>query len=162
MDKWAAASLLDVDPGAGPRQVERAFRREAREHHPDRFPPGSEAWEDASYRLRALVQAREVLLAPPPAVRRAPEGDGTWAWSDQAPEPRPDASRFPSARDLDRRMRLWGFGWGGFLVLSGVVSYAVGATQPTNDAMPVWSPALVITGLVVVTIGLRAHRRLTR
>jgi hypothetical protein len=175
VDRSAAALVLGVDPGASARAIERAFRRRTRDTHPDRFPPGSEAWEDAADRLRALVEARAVLTAPappdaePPEWRRRADDGGTWAWAHEAPGGATGPGRarevddpFPSARDVDRRVRAWGLGWGGFLVLSALVSLLVGATQPSNDALPFWAPALFVTGAVVVAIGLRAHHRLTR
>ena len=175
MERVEAARVLGVDPGASARAVERAFRRRTRETHPDRFPPGSEAWEDASDRLRALVEARAALNGPapePPAPaewRHTAEDGGTWAWAHEAPTTRSPSGRpygaddpFPTPTDVDRRIRAWGLGWGGFLVLAALVSYLVGASQPTNDALPLWSPALAITGAVAIAIGLRAHRRLTR
>lgn len=172
MDRTAAALVLGVDPGASARAVERAFRRRTRDTHPDRFPPGSEAWEDASYRMRELVEARAVLVAPvpePPEWRRTAEDGGTWAWSHEAPTTRSPSGRpygadepFPTPHDVDRRVRAWGLGWGGFLVLAALVSLLVGATQKTNDALPFWSPALFLTGCVAIAIGLRAHHRLTR
>ena len=169
MDRVAAAQVLGVDPGASARAVDRAFRRRTRETHPDRFPPGSETWEDASDRMRALVEARAVLGAPappagPPDWRRTAEDGGTWAWDHEAPQRPPgyDDDRFPTPRDVDRRIRAWGLAWGGFLVVAALVSFLVGSTQPTNDALPFWSPALLVIGVVGVAIGLRAHRRLTR
>jgi curved DNA-binding protein CbpA len=162
MDETAAAALLGVAPGAGRRTVERAFRSRARDTHPDRFPPGSEAWEDASDRMRALVEARQLLVAPAPPASARTGAEPGWAWHADAPTPRADASRFPSARDLDRRIRAWGLAWGGFLVTAAVVSLLVGATQRTNDALPIWSPALALTGAVAIAIGLRAHQRLIR
>ncbi|HET7902120.1 MAG TPA: J domain-containing protein [Candidatus Nanopelagicales bacterium] len=172
MERAEAGRVLGVDPAASARAVERAFRRRTRDTHPDRFPPGSEAWEDASDRMRALVEARAVLVAPVPEApkwRRTAEDGGTWAWSHEAPGTRSPSGMpygaddpFPAPRDVDRRVRAWGLGWGGFLVLAALVSYLVGATQPTNDALPFWSPALFVTGCVAIAIGLRAHARLTR
>jgi hypothetical protein len=172
VERTEAARVLGIDPGASARAVERAFRRRTRETHPDRFPPGSEAWEDASYRMRELVEARAALTGPapePPADwKRTAEDGGTWAWAHEAPSGRSPSGRpygaddpFPSPRDVDRRVRAWGLGWGGFLVLAALGSLLVGATQRTNDALPFWSPALFVTGCVALAIGLRAHRRLT-
>ena len=169
VERAEAARVLGVDPGESARAVERAFRRRTRETHPDRFPPGSEAWEDASDRLRALVEARAALNGPapePPAPaqwRRTAQDGGTWAWAHEAPAQPPgyDDSRFPTPHDVDRRIRAWGLAWGGFLVLAALGSYLVGATQPTNDALPFWSPALFVTGLLGLAIGVRAHRRLS-
>ena len=171
VERVEAARVLGVDPGASARAVERAFRRRARDSHPDRFPPGSEAWEDASDRLRALVEARATLNGAPPEPpadwRRTAEDGGTWAWAHEAPTTRSPSGRpygaddpFPSPRDVDRRIRAWGLAWGGFLVLAALGSYLVGATQPTNDALPFWSPALLLGGLLGLAIGVRAHRRL--
>jgi hypothetical protein len=57
-------------------------------------------------------------------------------------------------------MMRWGLGWGGFLLLSAVVSLVIGSASPTNDALPLWSPALAAIGSGCVVIGWRAARRL--
>ncbi|MCA0329111.1 MAG: J domain-containing protein [Actinobacteria bacterium] len=171
MDRAEAARLLGVDPACSPRQADKAFKALVRERHPDRYPPGSEAWEDASALMPLLTEARRVLgspSAPPPPERPAPptgvrvagvreEGDA-WAWRDEAP-PVPEG-RFLTPRQVDRRTRAWGYGWGGFLLVSALVSFLVGASQPVNDALPFWSPALAITGAIAVVLGWRADRRL--
>jgi hypothetical protein len=171
MDRIEAARVLRVDPGCSPRQADKAFKALVREKHPDRFPPGSEAWEDASALMPRLTEARRVLGTPSPPPREEPplppsgvrvagvraEGDA-WAWSSQAP-PVPEG-RFLTPRQVDRRTRAWGYGWGGFLLLSALVSFLVGASQPVNDALPFWSPALAITGAIAVGLGWRADRRL--
>jgi len=57
-------------------------------------------------------------------------------------------------------MRTWGLAWGSFLLASAVICALVGATQPSNDALPLWSPALALGGLVAMVIGVRAGLRL--
>jgi hypothetical protein len=181
VDRTAAARTLGVPARASASDVERAFRRLARVTHPDRYPPGSEAAEDATYRMQALVEARRTLLTAPdpspgaagstgstgtagpsrsagPANGRSDE-DVCWAWHDDPSLPAYD-ERFPSDQAIDRRMRTWGLAWGGFLLVSAIVCALVGAAQPTNDALPLWSPALALGGAVALTIGVRAHRRL--
>ena len=61
---------------------------------------------------------------------------------------------------IDRRKRLRAFSWGGVLLASAGMSVAVGATQPVNDALPFWAPALALTGLMSIATGWRSHRRL--
>ena len=163
MDRTSAARALGVPGDATATEVERAFRRLARDAHPDRFPPGSEAAEDATYRMQALVAARRTMLAVPdvPAQPQRAAQDTSWAWSDDPSTPRYD-DPFPTERAIDRRMRTWGLAWGTFLLVSAVVCALVGASQPSNDALPLWSPALALGGVVALTIGVRAHRRLTR
>lgn len=167
MTRTEAARVLGVEASASPRRVERAFRALAREAHPDRFEAGSPAWFDAADRLMALTEARRVLQAPAPPdepvagvrVAGTTEAGDRWAWAQDAPPP-PEAAFVVDERAIQRRRRTWGLAWGSFLVSSAVVSYAVGATQPVNDAMPIWSPALLLTGLVALALGLRAHRHL--
>ena len=162
MDRTAAARTLGVAPDAPAGEIERAFRRQAREGHPDRFPPGSEAAEDATYRIRELVEARRTLLAVPdvPAQPgRDPQTEASWAWAGDAPRPAHD-ERFPSPTSIDRRMRSWGLAWGSFLLLSAIICAFVGATQTSNDALPLWSPALAVGGIAALTIGVRAALRL--
>jgi hypothetical protein len=163
VDRTSAARTLGVSTTASASDVERAFRRLARDTHPDRYPPGSEAAEDATHRMQALVEARRMLLAMPdvPAQPQRASGDPTWTWADDPGLPRYD-DPFPTDHAIDRRMRTWGLAWGGFLLVSAVLCALVGATQPTNDALPLWSPALALGGIVALTVGVRAHRRLTR
>ena len=58
MDRAEAARLLGVDPACSPRQADKAFKALVRERHPDRYPPGSEAWEDASALMPLLTETR--------------------------------------------------------------------------------------------------------
>jgi hypothetical protein len=165
MDRIAAARLLGVSPGAATRQVERAFRTRVAVSHPDRFPPGSEAAEDATVRLRALVEARAILVGEPPPpdhVLTDPVDhvDNGAAYVTRAAAPE-GADQFRSPADTDRLARAWGLAWGSFLLAAAVVSYVVGAHSATNDALPIWSPALALIGVVSLGIGWRAHRRLT-
>jgi len=161
--------VLGVTASSSPRAIEKAFRERVRVEHPDRFPPGSEAWEDASYRMTQLTEARRLLTAPaaPPSgapddfVAGTTETGDRWAWAADAPKP-PSEGRFLTEEQIDRRRRTWGLGWGSFLLVSAAVSYAIGAAQPVNDAVPFWSPALALTGLTALAIGARAARRLRR
>jgi len=157
MDREQAAARLGVPVGASPRRVEKAFRDRVREGHPDRFPPGSEAWEDANAALGGLIEARAVLgLAPPPPGARAASGTTYGA----VPSWERSSEGFRSARDTDRMARAWGYAWGAFLIGSAILSWAVGSTGATNDALPIWSPALALIGATSVVIGWRADRRL--
>lgn len=156
--------MLGVDVRATPAQVERAFRGLVRRTHPDRFPPGSEAWEDASYAMARLNEARAVMSRPLP---QAPEtvtevdADGTrWRWAPATTPVQPEFRVDPRA--ADRRARGWGLSWGAFLLLASAVSLVVGAHGSTNDALPLWAPALAITGFVSLAIGISADLRLRR
>lgn len=140
--------------------MERAFKARVRSTHPDRFPPGSEAWEDASYAMARLNEARAVLTAAPPPVVTEVDADGTrWRWAEATSPAEPEFRVDPRA--ADRRARGWGLSWGSFLVLAALLSYAIGARSTPNDALPLWSPALALTGAVSLLIGWRAHVRLT-
>ncbi len=163
MDRDTAARLLGVPTDASRARVSRAYRARVRVTHPDRFPPGSEAWEDASHAMQALNEARQALGVPvgPTTTGSAPgatASDGsTYA---EVPSWERSSEGFRSARDTDRLVRAWGYSWGAFLVVSAVVSWLVGSAATVNDAVPLWSPALAVIGLVSLGIGRRADRRL--
>ena len=153
--------MLGVSARCSPAQAERAFRSRVRTTHPDRFPPGSEAWEDASYAMAEINAARAVLAAAAPPVVTEIDADGThWRWAETTTPVEPTWRVDPLA--ADRRARTWGLSWGAFLVLAAVLSYLIGARSTPNDALPLWSPALAVTGVVAMVIALRAHHRLTR
>ena len=160
MDRDTAARLLGVPAGASAARVRRAYRARVRVTHPDRFPPGSEAWEDASHALQRLNEARRTMGLPdgsPPAgpatAADAAEYAGVTPWERSS-------EGFRSPRDADRLARAWGYAWGAFLVASAAVSWLVGSAAARNDALPLWSPALAAIGLVSLGIGPRADRRL--
>ena len=175
MDRATAARLLGVPADASARRVTRAYRARVKATHPDRFPPGSEAWEDANEALVALNAAMAVLGAPVPGP--APGAGPTAASSsgasasgtsysgtqyDAVPSRERSSEGFRSPRDSDRLARAWGYWWGGFLVLAAVVSALIGAQGATNDAFPIWSPALALIGAFALAVGWRADRRLRR
>lgn len=164
MDRDTAARVLGVPVDASPARVNRAYRARVRVTHPDRFPPGSEAWEDAGHAMQSLNEARHALGLPPdpPAgpFRGATAADGS-TYAD-VPSWERSSEGFRSARDTDRLARAWGYSWGAFLLVSAVVSWLVGYSEPVNDALPLWSPALAVIGLVSLGIGRRADRRLRR
>ncbi len=56
MDRHEARAVLGVRPGAGRDEVDRAFRRAARFHHPDHGGDPS--------RFRSVVLARQILMGP--------------------------------------------------------------------------------------------------
>ena len=64
MDRTTAARLLGVPEDASDRRLRRAYRTRVTATHPDRFPPGSEAWEDANDALTRLNEAVRVLGRP--------------------------------------------------------------------------------------------------
>jgi hypothetical protein len=183
VDRATAAALLGVRPDAPGAEVDAAFRLLAGLTHPDRFPDGSAAWEDATRGMQDLVEARRVLAAEP--IRRTPtsSADGAapgYRLRDVRPEDGPgyrltDPAGGPGENvpswerepvghgdpvAIDRRMRNRAFGWGALLLASAGLSFAVGAAQPVNDALPFWSPALALTGLLSIATGWRSHRRL--
>ncbi len=98
---------------------------------------------------------------PAPPVVTEVDADGTrWRWAETTTPVEPEWRVDPRA--ADRRARTWGLSWGSFLVLAALLSYLVGARSTPNDALPLWSPALAVTGIVAIVIALRAHHRLTR
>ena len=153
MDRRTAAGVLGVAVDASARRVEKAFRARVRAGHPDRFPPGSEAWEDANDALQRLLAARAVLGRPAPEMPAAASAASAPSWERSS-------EGFRSARDTDRMARAWGYAWGSFLVVSAVVCVAIGASTSSNDALPLWSPGLAVIGGVALVIGRRADRRL--
>ena len=163
MDRSEARRLLGVSPGASARQVESAFRKRVHASHPDRYPPGSEAAEDATVVMQQLTDARRVLRGE---SRRTQEAGVTGSPAEHGAayvtrQHAPGASeRFRSAADIDRLARSWGLWWGSFLVVAAIGSFIIGSRSATNDAVPIWSPALALIGLVSLVIGWRAHRRL--
>lgn len=157
MDRDTAARVLGVAPDAPPARVERAFRARVRAGHPDRFPPGSEAWEDANRALHLWLEARAALAPHDRPTTAVPGRRPPTAYA--APRDRSSAG-FRSAEESDRFTRAWGYGWGAFLVWSAVLGVVVGATGASNDALPLWSPALAAIGAVSLGIGWRADRRL--
>ena len=150
MDRETAAAVLGVRADARLDRLAKAPpRARVKATHPDRFPPGSEAWEDANHELQRVNEALWVLTGPPSGRGaatgrrgRAARGTGVrrgavmGAQLGGLPQPR---------RDSDRLARAWGYGWGGFLMLSAIACALVGATQDVNNALPIWSPGLALT-----------------
>lgn len=163
MDRATAAAVLGVRPDSSGAEVDAAFRVLAGLTHPDRFPEGSASWEDATRGMQSLVEARRVL-ATAPVPRAASAEPAAYDAGGQPVEAVPSWERADVGHGdpvaIDRRMRARAFGWGALLLASAGLSYAVGATQPVNDAMPVWSPALALCGLLSIATGWRSHRRL--
>jgi hypothetical protein len=176
VDRTEASRVLGVAPGASARQVERAFRAAVRRSHPDQYPPGSEAWEDASAALRAVTDARAVWYATTPGgpaptdhagedgtpgvrVAGRTEAGDQWAWAEDVPAA-PEWTIDEEA--VQRRRRTWGYSWGSFLIGSAALSLIAGARPEGNAALPLWAPALALTGLVALVLGRRADRTLRR
>jgi len=163
MDRSEAAQLLGVSTRASARQVESAFRKRVRVEHPDRFPPGSEAADDATALMQRLTDARRALTVDPdPGPRETvthPDHGAAYLTRESVSD---TSEEFRSPADTDRLARSWGLWWGCFLLVSAVASFLIGSRSTTNDALPIWSPALALIGLVSIAIGVRAHRRLTR
>lgn len=66
--------LLNLEPGASPEEVKRAFREQVGLWHPDRFAGDPVAQRRAADRLRQIIEAYHGLLAEPAADVRAPRG----------------------------------------------------------------------------------------
>lgn len=161
MDRATAAAVLGVRPDAEAAEVEAAFRVLAGLTHPDRFPEGSASWEDANRGMQGLLEARRTMAETPLAE---PVEPAAWTASGEPVEAVPSRERSDVGRGdpvaIDRRMRMRAFSWGAVLLASAGMSLAVGATQPVNDALPFWAPALALTGLLSIATGWRSHRRL--
>jgi hypothetical protein len=169
MDRSSAARILGVGLGASQVEVDAAFRARARERHPDLVPTGSPEWEAAPRAMQALNDARETLSGsgsaatststPGPVEATVPSwstsatGPPTVPWSRQTVGP-------PDLVPAYRRERLRGYVWGAFLIVAAIISYLIGAASTSNDALPVWSPALAVIGLISLGLGWRADRRL--
>jgi curved DNA-binding protein len=90
-------AILGLEPGATPREIRLAFRRLARELHPDLASAHGLGKEEAESRFREVRQAYEVLLAAPAipgrpaAATSAPARTKDGAWRRATPfEKRPD------------------------------------------------------------------------
>ena len=78
MDAYA---LLGVGYGASPLEIRAAFKRQAREHHPDRFRPGSPEQLQATERMAAVNAAYELVKNGPLRHHRVSTGsrpDDPW------------------------------------------------------------------------------------
>ena len=105
--------LLGVPPEASTDEILRAFRRQARLHHPDTRPDDDPAAVEAARRtMVALLAAREVLGDP--ARRSAYDADLAGRWRPLPPEPgRPgdatdDSDDFDDFDDFDERFAGYG------------------------------------------------------
>ena len=78
MDAYA---LLGVGYGANPLDIRAAFKRQTREHHPDRFPPGSPEQLQATQRMAAVNAAYQLVKDAPLRHHRVSTGarpDDPW------------------------------------------------------------------------------------
>lgn len=78
-----AYTLLDVEYSADPLQIRRAYRRLARDHHPDRCPAESTEQQRATHRMVALNKAYELVRDAPLRHHRISTGaDPYRPWQD--------------------------------------------------------------------------------
>ena len=76
-----AYGLLGVEYGASPPDIARAFKRQAREHHPDRYPSGSAEQQQATARMAAINAAYRLIRDAPLRHHRISTGaraDDPW------------------------------------------------------------------------------------
>ena len=161
MSRADAAQTLGVRATSGPDEVDRAFRAAVRRRHPDRYPAGSEAAEDATRDLLALLEARDVMGAQSPAPLVHDSETGAWVWLDDLPHRRDDEG-FMAPEEADRRLRRRMLLWGAFLLLSAGIGTAIGTSSGHTDGLAIWAPTLVVIALISIGIGLAADRRLRR
>jgi hypothetical protein len=114
MERARAARVLGVDITATPEQVRDAFRRRAREVHPDRVGGDTAAMAD----LNAAYEALSALREPNWQFVIAPQTSDTW--SDQWIHPPDDEEAGSPSGDL-RLLRFFGVA----LVVVGVVSTTI-------------------------------------
>ena len=57
-------TLFGIAFGATNKEIQRAFKRLAKQFHPDKFPIGSRAYREAHAHFKRLKSARDVLLDP--------------------------------------------------------------------------------------------------
>ncbi len=95
MTRAEAAAILGIQPSAGQPEIQRAFRRAARDTHPDSGPPGN------AERLKEVQEARDVMLrgitggpAGPKPTRPKPWPPNRPTWPPPKTAP---SDRFPSA-----------------------------------------------------------------
>jgi hypothetical protein len=161
MDAETAAAVLGVPADAPLRRLTKAHRARVKATHPDRVPPGSEAWEDANLELQRVNEALRVLAGPPSGRQSGAEAPEHPAYAEVTSWER-SSEGFRTPDQSDRLARAWGYGWGGFLMLSAIACAIIGASQDVNNALPIWSPGLALTGGIALAIGWRADRRLRR
>ena len=165
MDRETAAAVLGVRVDARLDRLAKAHRAKVKATHPDRFPPGSEAWEDANHELQRVNEAMWVLAGPSSGratTTDRPDEPPTGPAYAEVPSRERSSEGFRTPDQSDRLARAWGYGWGSFLLLSAIACAIIGATQDVNNALPIWSPGLALTGAIALTIGVRADRRLRR
>lgn len=94
MPKRNAHDVLGVPRDAAQATIKAAWRRLAREHHPDLTPDDPAATEKATRRMaeinRAYAELRDALPAEPDHAGR---GDGRSAWPPEPPPTRPVTAR---------------------------------------------------------------------
>ena len=76
-----AYGLLGVEYGASPLEVAKAFKRQARAHHPDKYPAGSPEQQQATGRMTALNAAYRLVRDAPLRHHRISTGaraDDPW------------------------------------------------------------------------------------
>lgn len=79
-----AYRVLGVDYGASRPDVAKAYRRQAREHHPDRYPAGSAEQQQATERMTAINAAYQLVREAPLRHHRVSTGArADDPWTDQ-------------------------------------------------------------------------------
>jgi len=148
-----AAAVLGVRPDADEAEVEHAYRRLARELHPDRLagsPPG--AVRAANDRFVDVMAAHEVLLRSARARAAAAPRPGERVAGPTAPRPTTDAA---ASAEPTARFSWWLFATWAFVLVVGALLSVSG--------LPVWSPfdlwlrVLLLVGFALAT-GLTARR----
>jgi hypothetical protein len=60
-----AYAVLGIDHSANPGDVRQAYKKAARQHHPDRHPPGSPAQREATARMAVINAAYQLVRDAP-------------------------------------------------------------------------------------------------
>ena len=78
-----AYKVLDVEYTAAPAAIRQAQKRLAKQHHPDRFPAGSAAQQQATARMAEINDAYRLIREAPLRYHRvSTASDPTTPWND--------------------------------------------------------------------------------
>ena len=163
-----AAAVLGIHPDADEAEVDRAYRRLARELHPDRFIGAPETSVQAANVLFVdVTAARDVLMKSAPRVRSADHPGAAPSTPADAPRPRtppprttptpqPSRGNAPAAAEPpDRPFNWWLFAsWALLLTVGALFSLSVG---PLVHPVDPWLRLIPLVLFALATALARRH-----